>query len=194
MGWMYFPECSVVAIMHEFEDGTIVQSAPVGSEGVVPVRALLGSELVRSRHIVPVPGFAMRIKTSMLLGVVENSPLCRRIVATHLEAFLSSLLQSVACNAVHSVEERCARWLLMFAHSTGSRSFSLTHDSLAELLGVHRPTVTVAMCALREARLIRCGRGKTEIIDQRGLEQVSCGCHRDIRQAADEQLPGSTLV
>jgi len=184
--WFYFPQSSVVAIVLEFESGNTVQVTATGSEGVVPIAPLVGCELTIARHVVQVAGSAMRIKAPALLGTVENSPLRCPIIAGFVQVFLSRLLQSVACNALHSVEERCSRWLLTTADSTDNSNVALTHESLAELLGVARPTVSVATRALREAGLIRGSRGNIEIVDRRGLERAACECYRIIRHMQEQ--------
>jgi CRP-like cAMP-binding protein len=191
LGALYFPQDSVVAITYEFEDGTTAQMTTVGSEGVVPVPAILGSKRALDRHVVQVPGSAMRIKAPTLLGAVQDSPFRCQLLKAFVQAYISRALQSAACNALHSAEERCARWLLMTADSTGNDAFELTHDFLAELIGVHRPTVSVATRTLRDAGLIRCSRGKIEIVDRGGLERASCECYQVIRQK-QEQLLGSS--
>jgi CRP-like cAMP-binding protein len=187
LSWLYFPQSSVVAIVNEFEDGTTAQVATVGSEGVVPVTPLLGGGLALDRHVVQVAGSAMRVRASTVLGTPDSALRCP-VLAAFVQEFVSRVLQSVACNALHSVEERCARWLLTTADSTDSSNVALTHEFLAELLGVARPTVSVATRALREAGLIRSSRGNIEIVDRGGLERASCECYMTIRHKQEQMF------
>jgi CRP-like cAMP-binding protein len=110
--------------------------------------------------------------------------------AVHLytQAFVSQISQQVACNGLHSVEERCARWLLLTADRVGTNEFPMTQEFLAQMLGVRRPSVTVVQGTLQQAGLIKSRRGRLEITDRRGLERASCECYGVLREVFDRLL------
>jgi CRP-like cAMP-binding protein len=104
------------------------------------------------------------------------------VIQRYASGFTAALMQLVACNALHSVEQRCARWLLMARDRVGRSQFPLTQERLATMLGVRRPTVTLAVGALQRRRLIRCGPGRVLVLDRSGLQAASCECYAAINQ------------
>jgi CRP-like cAMP-binding protein len=120
---------------------------------------------------------------------LRNSPNLRSACQAYARAFLLEALQIAACNSVHMVEERCARWLLMSHDRRDGEALSLTHEYLAEMLGVCRSTVSVAAGALQRAGLIRYRRGAIRVLDRRGLERASCECYHVIRNHYEQLFP-----
>jgi CRP-like cAMP-binding protein len=111
------------------------------------------------------------------------------VVHRYTQAFVSQLSQQVACNGLHSIEERCARWLLLTHDRVGSNDFPMTQEFLAQMLGVRRPSVTVVAGILQQAGFIRYRRGMVQITDRRGLEEASCECYRVLREVFDRLIP-----
>ncbi len=111
-----------------------------------------------------------------------------RVVLRYAQALHEQTSQSVACNRRHSMDERCARWLLMTQDRVGMDQFPLTQEFLAFMLGVRRASVTVAAGILQEAGLIRYSRGKVSILDRARLEEASCECYRILRERSDQVL------
>ncbi len=186
---VYFPEDGVVSLVAVFEDGTTSEMATVGREGVVGFSALLDKDTAVGRHLVEVPGSALSMPFSRFRGVLRQSEPLRALCAAHARAFLAQVLQTVACNGVHTVEERCARWLLMTHDRSGGDTFALTQEFLAQMLGVHRPTVTLVARSLQGAGLIHYSRGAITVVDRRRLEEASCECYGIIRRQYERLLP-----
>lgn len=178
---VYFVEAGAVSLVTVFEDGTTAEMATVGREGVVGIGTLLGGEYALGRYVVPLPGFALAVEVARFHSALAESPKLRTACEVYAQAFLANLLQNVACNASHRVEQRCARWLLMCDDQAEDDSFELTQEYLAEMLGVRRSTVTVAARTLQSADLIRYHRGAITVLDRRGLEAVACECYRIVR-------------
>jgi len=178
---VYFVEAGAVSLVTVFEDGGTAEMATVGCEGMVGLGTLLGGDTALGRYVVPVPGRALAIEASRFQSELRASPELRRSCYAYAQAFFSHLLQNVACNAAHNVEQRCARWLLMCGDQTDDDAFELTQEGLAEMLGVRRSTVTVVAGALQEAGLIHYRRGAIQVVERGGLEAAACECYRIVR-------------
>lgn len=174
----YFVTNGVVSMVNEPDHGDIVEFATVGNEGMVGFPILLGTSSMPSRVLVQVAGSALHIRASDLLACLRETPTLHRLLMRYVMAVLNQIAQSTSCNRLHQVQERCARWLLHTHDRVEGDSFALTHEFLSQMLGVHRPTVTIAARMLQQAGLIRYTRGKIEIIDRPGLEAASCNCYR----------------
>src|ERR671919_785215 len=189
---VYFPEAGAVSLLSVFEDGTTAEMATVGREGVVGIGALLGGQHAFGRHVVPVSGSALAVEASRFQSALRENRALRGACETYAQAFLAHLLQNVACNAIHRVEQRCARWLLMCDDQAEGDTFELTQEYLAEMLGVRRSTVTVVAGTLQRAGLIHYRRGAITVLDRRGLETTACDCYQIVRDTyARSLLPAS---
>ena len=186
---VYFPQEGVVSLVSVAEDGATAEMATVGNEGVVGIGALLDGDTAVGRHLVEVPGSALAIESSRFRSALRESESLRALGAAYARAFLAQVLHTVACNGVHSVEERCARWLLMTHDRSKGDTIALTQEFLAQMLGVRRPTVTVVARTLQEAGLIRYNRGAIDILDRPGLEGAACECYRLIRHHFERLFP-----
>jgi CRP-like cAMP-binding protein len=178
---VYFPTQAVVCLLAVMGDGTCVEVASVGGEGVVGLRALLGAESMPQRAMVQFPGQALRLRADALKGWASRGGPLAHLLPRYIGSFLTQVAQVAACNALHPLGQRFCRWLLMARDRVGSDEFPVTHEFLARMLGVDRPRVTEAAGPLQEEGLIRCGRGKVVILDRQGLVEASCGCYRVIR-------------
>ncbi len=188
---VYFPQSGVVCLMATLAED-IAETAAIGSEGFIGFEAVLGGETAASRALVQLPGAALRLPIETLRTVMAEHPTVREALLRYVRFFLVQALQSVACNSLHTVDERCAKWLLT-AHDRArqAESFPLTHEFLAEMLGVHRPSVTIAARTLQNAGLIRYSRGVITVTDRKGLEEAACECYASIRRAQEQILPPS---
>jgi hypothetical protein len=182
----FFPQGStVVSMICVFRDGRMSETATVGNEGVVPVGAPLGAECSFARCIVQIPGPAMALDAARLRNTALADPAVGRLLINFVATLLSQVLHSAACNAVHTAEQRCARWLLTAMDRSGGDCFAITQELMAEMLGVHRPTVSVITRSLQQGGMIRCGRGAITIIDRLRLEQAACECYRLTREKCE---------
>jgi CRP-like cAMP-binding protein len=177
---------SLVAVMRE---GEAIETATIGREGVVGSLAGLGPRRSHTRAIVQVPGHATRISAARFRRVAEESQAVRDLIARYGEMLLIQVQQTAACNGLHDVEARTCRWLLQTSDRVEDNTIRLTHEFLAQMLGVRRPTVTVVAHMLQDAGLIRYHRGSIEIVDRRGLEARACECYRTMRQLIEAVAP-----
>ena len=188
---VYFPLDCVISLMTLMESGAAIESATVGREGGVGLLAAISPRHSLSRAIVQVPGRAARVGVGPLTDVVARSPALRSIIERHNDALFGHAIQSVACNALHSVEARFCRWLLSCRDRIDSDTINLTQEFLADMLGVQRTTVTAVAGALQAKGLISYRRGVVDILDRPGLEAMACECYGAVRRIYQTLLPNS---
>jgi CRP-like cAMP-binding protein len=187
--WVYFPNTAVLSVVTVMSDGRTVESDTVGYESVVGVLNALGDCPAVNRTFAQIPGSVVRIPASRVRRQADNSPALRRLLMRHAQANLAQAHQSVACNALHGLNQRLCRWLLMSHDRTAADGVHLTQAYLAIMLGVQRTTVTEALGELRDLGLIRQGRGRIDIVDRRRMLAAACECYATVR-ANLEQLIG----
>jgi CRP-like cAMP-binding protein len=181
----YFPTSGVVSMVNVMRDGG-VEVGTVGNEGMVGVPILLHARSMPTRVLVQVGGAGWRIPAESLLRVVRDSEATSILFYKWVQALLDQVAQSVACNRLHALEQRCARWLLMTHDRAEANEFALTQEFLSYMLGVHRPAVTLAAGALSDAGLISYRRGRITVVDRPGLERASCDCYQVTRTSFHE--------
>jgi CRP-like cAMP-binding protein len=186
---IYFPHDCVISLMTLMESGAAIESATIGREGGLGMLAALSPRFSLSRAIVQVPGRASRIGAEAMSDAVGRSPALRTLIDKHNDALFGHAIQSVACNALHSVEARFCRWLLSCRDRIDSDTVSLTQEFLADMLGVQRTTVTAVAGALQNKGLIRYRRGVVDILDRPGLEAMACECYGAVRRIYETLLP-----
>lgn len=178
---VYFPTTGCVSMINATPDGS-VEVGTIGLEGMVGVPVLLRAESEPTRALVQVEGQAFRITTAAFRTVVDERPEIERLFLRYSLALFNQVGQSVACNRLHTLEARCARWLLMTHDRVDGDKFALTQEFLSYMLGVHRPAVTLAAGLLQRAGLIHYTRGHITVTDRAGLEDASCCCYRATRE------------
>jgi CRP-like cAMP-binding protein len=176
--YAYFPLSGCLSVVTVMRNGNRVEVGTVGPDGMCGVSLLHGVDRVPTECIVQVPGTARRIATSALQAALGVHPGLRRVLLRYADAWVNQVSQGIACNALHPVENRLARWLLASHDSVAGDVLPLTQEFIAIMLGVRRATVTIAATALQNARLIDYLHGKITVINRAGLEQVSCECYR----------------
>jgi CRP-like cAMP-binding protein len=176
---VYFPLSGMVSLVSVMEDGQVVETAVVGREGAVGAFAGLGPWHAFTRATVQIPGTVAVISASDFQAEVSESECIRDLILRYKETLLAQVQQTAACNALHPLEARLARWLLQALDRTES-DLPLTQDSIARMLGVRRTTVTVVASRLQEGGLIRWRRGHIVVLDRVGLEDAACECYRAI--------------
>jgi CRP-like cAMP-binding protein len=180
---VYFPHEGVVSLQIPGRDGALVEAATVGNEGVVGLGGLTSGDTSYTRQMVRLSGRAARISRDAFLPIVRGSDTLRALLASHVDAFAAHMLQTAACNAQHSTEERLARWLLMAVdRCPGAERINVTHDDLAVAFGVRRPTVTLAMGSLQVAQIIDATRGAIAVVDRAALEDIACECYGAVKR------------
>ena len=186
---VHFPVSAVTSVVAVMGDGSAVETATVGSEGMVGLTAVLGAPTANSRAFAQIPGVALRVPAETLTRVANAHWEVERVLSRYVLARLAQVSQTVACNRLHDVERRCARWLLMTHDRVASDQFPMTQDFLAQMLGVRRATVSAVASALQRRGLIRYRRGRMHVLDRKGLEDASCECYAVVK-AKQERLLG----
>lgn len=179
---VFFVEVGVVSLITDVEPDMAVEIAAVGPEGFVGTSVMLGVESTPTRAFPQVAGEALRLPAHVLKSEVARSGHLCDLTRAYCQALFEQTAQTAACNRIHSIEKRCARWLLMTHDRIEGNKFSLTQEFLAEMLGVRRASVTEAAGALQQAGAIRYSRGVIEVVDRPRLELASCGCYAAIRR------------
>jgi CRP-like cAMP-binding protein len=187
---VHFTGRGICSITNAMEDGGMVEVATVGNEGFIGIGAALGDSIASGEAFVQVQGDPAQV---MSLDAFQRE-MDRRgafydLVSRYTQAFVGLVMQSVACNGLHSAEERCCRWLLMTHDRVEHDEFALTHEFMAMMLGVRRPTVTLVMAELTNAGIISHVRGRVRVVDRQGLEGASCECYKTVRALYDRLLP-----
>jgi CRP-like cAMP-binding protein len=178
----YFPLDCMVSVLVGTSADAQVELATIGNEGLVGIPILLDVNRALGTHLVQVPGKALRVDAKVLRKESNARPAIRRLMERYIYALMCQIVYAGSCNRLHSMEERCARWLLLTHDRAGADTFPLTQDLLAEMLAVRRATVNLAIGILKKAGFIRYTRGRMTIIDRAGLESVACPCYEIIRQ------------
>ncbi len=178
----YFPSRGVISALNVMEDGRAIEVSTVGNEGMVGLPLLIGARAATNRMMVQVPGEALRLGADVMRDEMSRDSALRRLLILYHIAFLAQVSQAVACNGLHSVQQRCCRWLLMTKDRAQSDVFPMTHELLAEMLGVRRSTVSETLEALQGKGLIRYSRGKFTVLDRKGLMASACECYRRIKE------------
>ena len=186
---VYFPNSGVISIVAVYPDGSIIEMATIGREGATGFQAIFGAKMSSVRLLVQLPGTAARMSRVAFQRALQQLPSFRALMFAHVHAFLEQVLVSAACNGAHSVSQRLARWLLTMRDRHDEDSLPITQDLLAEMLGVHRPTVTNAVRSLHRAKLIQANRRRVAILDRDGLIEASCECYLVVRKRIAQHLP-----
>jgi CRP-like cAMP-binding protein len=187
----YFPHDAIVSLVNVMEDGGSVEVGVFGHEGVLGLLSALVTRESFGRYIVQMSGTASRIPFEHLNEVRNARPNLRQLIMRYGEALLVQTFQTVSCNAVHPVEARCCRWILSMHDRADQDTLPLTHEFLAEMLGVQRSSVSVVTRTLQTAGLIQQSRGGITVIDRAGLEETACECYGRIRRIYQRLLPGT---
>lgn len=181
MRHVYFPSDCLVSLLTVVEGHRALEVGLIGREGMLGSRLALGITASSVRALVQGTGTAVRMKSARFLQGLQRSPGLQRALLLFIDALMSQVTQTAACNRFHTVEARLARWLLMTRERLPSSEFYLTQNFLADMLGVRRVGVTAAASTLQRRKLIRYRRGTIRILDQKGLEVAACSCYRHVQ-------------
>lgn len=185
---VYFPLNGLYSLLAPLHNSDSVEVSTVGREGMIGIAIHLGGSKEYCKAISQVPGELIRVEADAFRNEVTRCANVTSLVGRYVHALYIQTVQWVACNRIHSLEERFARWLLASADMLGSDTLPLTHDFLAKMLGVRRPSVTLAAGALQRRGMIEPSRGVIRILNRQALEGVSCECYRMVRQHYEEML------
>ncbi len=182
--YAYFLEEGLASIVVQLENGSTVEVGVVGREGMAGLPILLETDSIPNQTFMQIPGAGHRIKASIVREHYAKPGQLRTMLLRYLQLHLVQASQTAACNRMHEVEERMARWLLICHDRMSSHEISLTHEFLAQMLGTRRSSVTLAAGALQRSGLIKYSRGHVSIQYLAGLKAAACECYRTIH---DEQ-------
>jgi CRP-like cAMP-binding protein len=187
---VFFIEQGIVSLVMDTGDGGDgLEVGMIGPEGLAGVAALFGASPAACYHTaLQMPGSALRMPVAAFRNCLDEMPALRQRCRRYLQALMTQISQTAACNGRHSVSARCARWLLMAHERAGGGELPFTQELLSMMLGVHRPGVTVTAGALKDAGLIGYSRGRIIVLDVAGLERAACGCYRLARNEFDRLL------
>lgn len=177
---VYFPTTAVIAVGADTVAGESVNVTLLGREGALGVFEACGSRHTYSRATVQLAGQAWRMPAGTYRRLFSASHGLRQAIHMYVEMLLVEARQNVACNALHTVENRLARTLLEISHKRQALQLPITHHALSQFLGVQRTTIAASVTGLQRAGMVRSGRGMIEIVDRERLEAASCTCHETI--------------
>jgi CRP-like cAMP-binding protein len=186
---VYFPNSGVVSAVAVYADGAIIEMATIGREGCTAVQAVLRAESSSIRLLVQLPGDALKMSRATFAQAMESMPSFQNLMYAYAQAFLEQVLVSVACNGAHSLKQRLARWLLTMRDRSDDDALQISQNLLAEMLGVHRPSITNVARELEHAGLIARARQQVTILNRLGLLAASCECYQLVRARVASHLP-----
>ncbi len=186
---MYFINLGLVSLVKTMQTGRTVEIEAIGVEGITDPNALFGIDRAVLESVVQIPGKAFRIQRDSLRDEAAKDAALHELMRKYARFSVGQLAQTAACNRLHSLEERCCRWLLIAHDSALSDTFPLTHEFLAMMLGVQRSGVSIAARFLQKAGIIQYTRGRVTVTDRSGLEEAACECYRSIRSELDDLFP-----
>jgi CRP-like cAMP-binding protein len=175
---VYFPETAVASVVNVLGDGTEIEIATIGYEGMVGLPVFLGTNQAPARAFWQIAGTAFRLDGAFLQDDKRRGGALSVLLGIYTQGFFAQIAQSITCNRLHSLEQRCARWLLMTHDRVPSDDFPLKQEFLAQMLGVRRTGISEVAGRLQRKRLIKYSRGGMSVTDRRGLERLSCECYQ----------------
>ena len=185
---IHFPLTAMISLVNVLDDGTSIEVMTIGREGFTGIPLLNDVTTARFKGMCQIAGDSLELQTKDFLRVLDRAPDLLRRLRRYAQYANEVAAQSVACNSVHEVEQRCARWLLLTADAVDSKDFEITQEFLSQMLAVRRPGVTVAMGALARRGLVSHRYGKVSLLDVEGLKKTSCECYRRITEKGRELL------
>jgi CRP-like cAMP-binding protein len=191
---LYFPTTCMISITITMGEGRTVEAGAIGRREVVGINAFMGGrETTQTEFIVQIAGDALRIDAAPMKEEFDRNTEMRDVMLKYTQAMIAQISQNVGCNRIHGIDERCARWLLEVRERVEMDEFPLTHEFIAEMLGVRRAGVTESALRLKERGLIDYTRGHIQIIDVQALEAASCECYVVLKEEYDRLL-GTRLL
>jgi CRP-like cAMP-binding protein len=182
LNFAHFPNEGLISLVVEMKDGKGVEAGLLGNEGASGIPAVFGLDRSPLREVVQVVGSGFRVRVSTLRKIFSVAPHLQMILARFAAGLAMQVAQTAACNRLHKIEERLARWLLIAQDRVESGVVPITHDFLATMLGTDRPSVSLAASVLQGMGAIAYQRGSIRVLNRRKLEQLACECYAVVRQ------------
>jgi CRP-like cAMP-binding protein len=190
----YFPDGAVLSLLTVLNNGASIETANIGREGAFGLFAAMYSRTSFNRSLVQLDGGLLRVPITVLQSEFELSTHIRNLFVSYSETLLAQIQQTVACNSLHSVQERICRWLLMMHDRADGEVLAYTHEFLSDMMGVNRKSVTLAAQGMQTLGLIEYHRGKMQVLDRPGLEKASCECYAIVKARFDDFLKPPTYA
>jgi CRP-like cAMP-binding protein len=185
---VYFPVTAMISLLTVLTDGTMIEAMTIGYEGVAGIPLFHGVKKAHAKGVCQIPGEVYRLPATSFLALVARSPVLGAMLHRYSQFMQDSMAQSAACNSIHLIEQRCARWLLLTSDAVRNGHFSLTQEFFAQMLAVRRSGVTTAMGVLERQNLIATKYGAITITDRDGLKKISCECYEVVAGRRRELL------
>ena len=190
---VYFPTTAIVSLLYTLADGSSVEIAVVGNEGIIGVSLFMGGETTPSRAVVHSAGYAYRWSGKFLKDEFTLGGPMQHLLLRYTQALLTQMAQTAVCNRHHSVDQQLCRWLLLSLDRLVGNELVMTQELIANMLGVRREGVTEAAGNLQNAGLIKYSRGRIKVLDRPGLEARTCECYAVVKREFDRLLPAVTV-
>jgi CRP-like cAMP-binding protein len=189
--FVYFPIDAIVSLLYVMQDGNSTEFAVVGNDGVVGIAHFMGGGTMPGRAVVKSAGYGYRLEPSVLKAEFGRGGALQQLLLRYAQALITQLAQTAACNRHHSIEQQLCRWLLLSLDRLPSYELNMTHELIANMLGVRREGVTEAAGKLQAAALIDYSRGKITVLDRPKLEARVCECYGVVRRETDRLFPAT---
>ena len=191
---VYFPTTAIVSLLYIMEDGAAAEIAMIGNEGMVGIALVMGSDAMPNRAIALCAGTAYRLKSRLLMNEFNRiggrrAGTLQHLLLRYTQVLITQMSQNAACNRHHSIEQQLCRWLLSYLDRSSSNQLTMTHELIANTLGVRREGITVAAGRLQQEGLISYRRGHITVLDRKGIEMWACECYQTVKDELDRLLP-----
>ena len=180
--YAHFPNEGLISLVVELKDGKSVEAGLLGKEGAAGLPGVLGLDRSALREVVQIAGNGFRVRVDTLRSILPSAPQLQSVLSRYAASLAMQVAQTAACNRLHKVEERLARWLLIAQDRIDAAVVPITHDFLATMLGTDRPSVSVAAGLLQTRQILEYKRGSVKIVNRKKLEQFACECYEVVRQ------------
>ena len=186
--YLYFPTSCVVSLVYTMASGVSAEMGLVGKEGALGIALFLGGDTAPNRAVVLIAGGALKLKVKLMREEFERGGPLQRLLLRYAQALITQISQTAVCNRLHSVEQRLCRWILLCHDRLQSNALAMTQESISNMLGGRRQSVTVAAGRLQDAGLIDYSRGHIEILDRPRLEKAVCECYQVVESELDRLM------
>ncbi len=186
--YIYFPTTAIISLLYIMENGSTAEIAMAGNDGLVGIALFMGGSTTPSRAVVQSAGNAFRLRSKALKSEFALSGVFQKILLRYTQYLMTQISQTAVCNRLHTVEHQLCRWLLINHDLLQTNKLIMTHDLIANMLGVRREGVSIAAAHLRKKKLIRYVRGTITMLDRSGLEREACECYQVVKEEYDRLL------
>ncbi len=187
--YAYFPTTCIISKLYLLETGANAEIGVIGNEGMVSISLFMGGESMANQTIVKSSGYAYKVKGQLVRDEFECSAVTQNLFLRYTQALITQMAQTAACNRHHTVDQQLCRWLLQSQDRLTTNELVMTHELIANMLGVRREGISEAAANLQSAGLIKYSRGHIHILERKGLEDRSCECYDMVKREFERLLP-----